>query len=315
MKPDAVQIRPHTGICHLRAERRQALTEFLARTDLSALEVTPTPELVLHWLQIGAVYVEGRRRVSDITLEPGQLVRLHTRPKRFTAAVRAGGPLRERLALDEDELLVLDKPAGLPTHATLDNRVENAKYLLERELQRPLYPTHRLDIPTAGLLIFAKNSDAQKRLNRQFEKRAVEKIYHALASAPVAPGEYTHYINPDAHVPRPISATPQPGWWTCRLRVRAHGPLVADGTSGFWHEVLLLTGKTHQIRAQFAALQAPLLGDRLYGSTVDFGRRDDELGLECFELAFRDRGRDYRVTRSSRLSFPIRKARAANSSV
>jgi 23S rRNA-/tRNA-specific pseudouridylate synthase len=274
------QVRLETGVCHFRVPATQSLRQFLEQADLSELPDRP-PVDVSEWLYTGAVYVDGRRVREDISVPENAIVRLHTRRKRYVTE-----PLRDRIVFQNANFVVLDKPAGMPTHATLDNFVENAKFLLERELGVPLFTTHRLDIPTEGLLVMAKTAPAQKLINRLFAQGWVEKIYFATAGRDVGTGEYTHYIEPTLQAPRPISLSQTDGWWECRL-------IVEEVLSGHRHRVRLLTGKTHQIRAQFAALGAPLNGDAMYGGSTE----TEKLGLECAELAFRFQAEAFRFTR------------------
>lgn len=279
------QIRLETGVCHFRVPAAQDLRTFLENVDLSDLALNFTQDIetqVAEWLYRGAVYVDGRRVRENAPLEQNALIRLHTRPKSYRRL-----PLKERLVFENDDFLVLDKPAGLPTHATLDNYIENAKFLLEQELGCPLWTTHRLDIATEGLLILAKTSPAQKLINRLFALRLVHKIYYATCEQDVALGEYTHYIEPVLKAPRPISLVKQEGWWECRL-------VIEKVESGHRHRVRLLTGKTHQIRAQFAALGSPLLGDELYGGRLE---NIAHLGLVCAELSFRYHGQHFEIVR------------------
>ncbi|NJL25772.1 MAG: RluA family pseudouridine synthase [Calothrix sp. SM1_5_4] len=277
------QIRADTGICHFRIGNPTTLVEFLVALDLPDLELRANHELVAHWLDWGCVYVDGARQRADSPLDPGQIVRLHTRPKRYPAD-------EGRIVFEDDAMIVFDKPAGLPTHPTLDNFIENAKTRLEERLGAALYTTHRLDIPTQGLLLFAKTTEAQTALNRLFARRQIEKIYHALAPTAVAPGPLVHFINPDSRVPREITTEPRAGWWECHLEILDRG---AHARGFFWHKLRLLTGKTHQIRAQFAASGAPLRGDSLYGAKDGAG----SLGLECYQLSFKLRSREYAFTR------------------
>lgn len=269
------QVRLETGVCHFRIEHPTGLHAYLATADLTELELKTSPALARNWLYEGSVYVDGQRAREDVQLNAQQIVRLHTRRKRYPAA--ALGNWRERIVAETADFLVFDKPSGLPTHATLDNYVENAKFVLETELGTTLYTTHRLDIPTCGLLIVAKTAVAQSRINKVFARGQVEKRYHALSHVLLPLGSYTHYIDPSGNVPRPIGDELKPGWWECRLEIEAHG----ECANGYWHRVRLLTGKTHQIRAQLTALGAPLLGDIQYG-----GRAHEFFGLECYELAF-----------------------------
>ena len=272
------QISADTGICHFRIDTATRLTDFLSQLELEELNLSGTPDLARDWISTGGVYVEGRRLTTDADLQPGHLVRLHTRRKRYPAAQLGGW--RERVVFWHEDFLVLDKPSGLPTHPTLDNVEENALRVLQNELSQPLYTTHRLDIPTAGLLILARTPKAQAGINREFALGRVEKIYHALASQPVELGPHTHYINPETRVPRAIGVTAEPGWWECRLEVQGRQPV----PGGYRHQVRLLTGKTHQNRAQIAALGAPLNGDVTYGGPAG------EFGLVCSSLTFSWRG-------------------------
>ena len=122
-----------TGILFQRVTEVETLLDILARLNLTPL------------LDRGAVYVDGRRARADQTLAAGQVLRLHTRPKRYIV------PDADLVVLLETEdLLVIDKPSGLPTHATLDNALENAAHLLAAQRGTEVFVTHRLDIPTRG---------------------------------------------------------------------------------------------------------------------------------------------------------------------
>ena len=270
------------GTHHIRVDNRITIRDFLAQQSFQ-------PQSIDLWLHLGSIYADGKRVRTNITLEPGQVIRLHTRPKMYTWEP---GPLRNRIVFDDPEFLVLDKPAGLPVHATLDNFVDNAKYILEQELGQPLYSTHRLDIPTLGLLIIAKNQDAQSLINKAFSKRRVEKIYHAITAHPVPLGEHVLYIDPESRVPRASSIQANETWWECRLKILNS----IKNEFGICHTIQLLTGKTHQIRAQLAALGAPILGDELYGSAAKYVH--GPLALECYSLSFNFRSRALAVNRS-----------------
>ena len=205
------QVSLETGICHFQAKAGESLKAFLAGLDLSELNLSLSESLAEDWLFHGSVYLDGHRQRCDVTLSAGQILRLHTRRKRYPGAV--GIDWNRRILAKNEDFLVFNKPSGLPTHPTLDNYVENALYLLQEELQEPLFTTHRLDIPTSGLLIFARHKQAQAAINREFAKRRVEKIYRALAPSSVPLGLHTHYIDPNTRVPRTIRTEAQSGWW------------------------------------------------------------------------------------------------------
>jgi 23S rRNA pseudouridine1911/1915/1917 synthase len=271
-----------TGIFHYQTKSKADLSDFILAQGFSS-------EQFDHWLYRGCIYVDGVRTRTKSALSSGQVIRLHTKPKSYHWPP---GALRDRIVFDDPEFLVLDKPAGLPVHATLDNYVDNAKFQLEQELGIPLYNTHRLDVPTQGLLIMAKTPDAQRVLNKTFAKRRVEKIYHAIAGGPVPIGEHILYINPESRVPREHSFTAQPGWWECRLEVQEAAPLTRreqENGPGTFCSIRLITGKTHQIRAQLSALGAPIVGDKTYGSSKNYV--PERLALECYSLSFTFRSR------------------------
>jgi 23S rRNA pseudouridine1911/1915/1917 synthase len=279
------QINTETGICFFKVTEAASMLQFLAGRDFEPL---PTPDIA-SLMEFGALYIDGLRQRRDVPLKPEQVLRVHTRPKRFPHPAS----LLPHLALVENEFLVLDKPAGLPTHPTLDNYLENAKTLLEGELGQPLYTTHRLDVPTQGLLIFAKTPDAQRLINKMFAKGRVQKMYRARNEKRVEPGLYVHYMDGQSRVPKTLSAEAQVGWQECRLQVEQAWP---QGDGSCAHELRLLTGRTHQIRAQMAALGAPVVGDTVYGS----GEKKnvlERIELECFRLAFIFRSGTFQVVR------------------
>lgn len=285
------QINSTTGVCHFRAALDGSLRALLMNADYSPLDLAVTETQLDRWLEFGCVYVEGVRQRTDRPLGPGALVRLHTHPKRF--ACPDAETLRARIAFADDSLLVLDKPSGLPTHPTLDNFIENAKTALERALGITLYTTHRLDVPTQGLLIFAKTPDAQRQINKLLSKGRVHKEYRAVCDRPVWPGLYSHYLDPESRVPKQvydIDHVPGEKWQECRLRVESTSPI----EDGFSHEMQLMTGRTHQIRAQLAHMGAPIRGDVDYG-----GAALDAPGilLECYRLSFQFQSRPYLLER------------------
>lgn len=275
----AKQIRTDTGICHFRVDRPESLSSFLLRVDFDPLDLEVDAAQIEEWLHFGSVYVEGRRVRANCELSPDQIVRVHTRRKNYVSILP---DLTSRILHDHPDFLVLDKPSGLPTHATLDNFVENAAYLLQSQLGIPLFVTHRLDVATAGLLILAKSPKAQAAINKQFAKRQVQKFYLAQTDLPVPRGLHVHFMDPASRVPKVMSAEPQEGWWECRLEV-----LSSEAQHDIYvNRIQLLTGRTHQIRAQLSFRQTPIKGDTVYGSKTQ-ANEDSQIALACEELKFR----------------------------
>lgn len=287
-----IQIKPETGIVHLRvrhaAGTAEDLTTFLLSVDLGPLNIRVDQNLIAEWLHYGSIYLEGKRLRENCVLKPDVILRLHTRRKSYVSSIPT---LKTRIVFDHEDFLVLNKPSGLPTHATLDNRIENASYLLSKELGVPLFVTHRLDVATQGLLILAKSPKAQAAINKQFAKRQVEKIYLARVAVAVPTGLVTHHMDPDSRIPKIMSTEPRDEWWECRMDILSCTRLPDSNYELLIH---LHTGKTHQIRAQLKTLDAPINGDTAYGSTKSAS--EGQIDLECHRLNFRWLQKEIRVS-------------------
>jgi len=179
----------------------------------------------------------------------------------------------------DDHLLVVSKPAGLPS--LVDGYNREAPYLtgILKETYPALWVVHRLDRQTSGVIVFARTAAAHRDLNTQFEQRRAVKTYHALVQG-------------------------LPAWdsRSIRLPLRADGDrrhrTVVDHQRGKPAETDLLvlerfdqvallratphTGRTHQIRAHLAAVGHPIVSDPLYGGAELSGL--PRLGLHAYSL-------------------------------
>ena len=159
-------------------------------------------------------------------------------------------------------LLVVDKPAGLPTLPDGYNpQAPHLKRLLEPEYGR-LWIVHRLDRSTSGVIVLARTVQAHRALNAQFQEHTVEKIYHAIVTGapdweetaidlPLrADGDRRHRTVVDAQGGKPA---------VTHLRV-------LERFAGYsLVEAVPHTGRAHQVRAHLLAAGFPLVGDALYG--------------------------------------------------
>jgi RluA family pseudouridine synthase len=180
------------------------------------------------------------------------------------------------ILLDDGPLLAVNKPAGLLTQAplgidSLEFRVK--QFYRHREGKAGniyLGVPHRLDRPVSGVIVFARHVRAARRISEQFERRQVEKTYWALVTGEVEPaaGTWTDQLRKIQNEPRTIvvdAADPEGRSAILHYRVLDRR---AEST---WLEIRLETGRTHQIRVQTSTRGHAVLGDRLYGSAVDFG--------------------------------------------
>lgn len=190
-------------------------------------------------------------------------------------------PAPEALALvhADDDLLVVNKPAGLLS-VPGRGRHKSASvlsYLADRH--GPVFDIHRLDLDTSGLMIVARTPPAQSSLARQFADRAVTKTYQALVKGQMesSSGEIDFPIGRDWNE-RPLRRIDHEAgkpsktlWW-----------LERQGAKSAEVKLQPITGRTHQLRLHLAAIGHPILGDRLYDSEHCSGR----LCLHASQLDF-----------------------------
>jgi len=190
-----------------------------------------------------------------------------------------------RLVHEDDDLIVIDKPAGLLTIATERERQRTAyrmlrEYVAAQPGRRRLFIVHRLDRETSGVLVFAKSEPVKRALQAQFEARTVERVYVAVVEGRVAAAEGTlrARVSEDPRSLR-VRAGQRGREAVTRYRVlerRAHATVL---------EISLETGRRGQIRAQLAGLGHPIVGDAEFGSRRDPIRR---VCLHAVRLGFLD---------------------------
>ncbi len=177
---------------------------------------------------------------------------------------------------EDNHLLAVVKPAGLPTMGTPEGRptlLTLAKEYVKRRYQKPgnvyLGVVSRLDAPVTGVVLLARTSKAAARLTEQFRSRGVEKTYWAIAEGIVEPadGRLVDWLAEDErHRRMHIVGPTMPGAKEARLAYRRLSIVVGN----CWLEVELETGRKHQIRLQLAHHGHPVVGDRKYGGRVPF---------------------------------------------
>jgi 23S rRNA pseudouridine1911/1915/1917 synthase len=145
------------------------------------------------------------------------------------------------LLASTSEWLAVNKPAGVPTQPARDRATLSLEEMLRLEY-RQLYLVHRLDTPTSGVIVFARTAPAAASLSRLFASGAIRKVYLARVEPPIVE---------ELFVETPIDGKP------ARTIVRPlEGNLV---------EVVIETGRTHQIRIHLSSIGHPVVGDRRYG--------------------------------------------------
>jgi 23S rRNA pseudouridine1911/1915/1917 synthase len=178
---------------------------------------------------------------------------------------------------EDNHLLVLNKPAGLPTMGTpagLPTLLTLAKEDVKRRYQKPgnvyLGVMSRLDAPVTGVVLLARTSKAASRLTSQFHDRTVEKSYWAVVEGVLESpaGSFVDWLgHDDRHRRMHIVGPTLPGAREARLSYRRLG---YTGGAATWLEIALETGRKHQIRLQLSHHGYPIIGDRKYGSREPF---------------------------------------------
>lgn len=235
----------------------QALSELFPEYSRSRLK---------KWVDEGHVQVNGRVLRPKDKLAGGESLTVEVLPERDER--HAPEPIPLRIVYEDDQILVIDKPAGLVVHPAAGNwagTLLNA--LLHHVPELVNLPragiVHRLDKDTTGLMVVAKTLAAHTSLVEQLQERTMGREYEAVVQGEMIGG---------GKVEEPIGRHPKNRQ---KMAVVPNGKpavthyRVLERFSGFTHVRLKLeTGRTHQIRVHMSHIHFPLVGDPLYGGRM-----------------------------------------------
>ncbi|MBR5390249.1 MAG: RluA family pseudouridine synthase, partial [Clostridia bacterium] len=229
------------------------------------------------------VKLSGKRVEKDYRLQEGDVLQLYINDEFFLppdpdAAWRKASTTLD-VVYEDEHVLVVNKPVGLVVHEdeqgssdTLINRIK--AYLYEKgeweaENERSFVPAlcNRIDRNTGGLVIAAKTAEALRVLNQKIKDREITKYYLCLVHGAPRPaaGTLKHYLCRDTDKKQVFVRREKTGdSLTAVLRYRT----VEKRGSISLVECELVTGRTHQIRAQMQAAGCPLVGDAKYGTAA-----------------------------------------------
>ena len=234
----------------------------------------------------GQVTVNGNPEKASYKLSAGDRVLVKIPP--LTPSHLAPENIPMPILYEDDDILVVDKPAGLIVHPapghtghTLVNAVLSHLGTLSDDVQRPGI-VHRLDKDTSGVMVIARNPVAHENLAAQFKQHTVKKVYLALVIGQVTPEEgiIEAPIGRDSGDRKKMAIS---GESRGRKALTRYKVIRYPGNNTLL-EVMPQTGRTHQIRVHLAAIGYPVVGDATYGIKSPFLSRQF---LHAHKLGFR----------------------------
>ncbi|MBI2474946.1 RluA family pseudouridine synthase [Candidatus Uhrbacteria bacterium] len=222
-------------------------------------------------IKSGSVLVDGKTCKSNKHLEIGEIIEVPELEKSLPLIKKEKTPILH-IVYEDDDLMVINKPAGLLVHPSKGhtNEVSLIDSILERdqsiaevgdEPERPGI-VHRLDKDVSGLMVIAKTQSAFESLKTQFQNRFVKKEYLALV--------YGALTKDHDVIKFKIARSHARGRMVARPETQEGKDAITeyDVLKRFkkhtYARVTIHTGRTHQIRVHFRAIDHPLVGDRLY---------------------------------------------------
>lgn len=262
------------------------------------------PEALLQkYIRLKRIKLNGKGAKRDTRLGEGDVLQLYIndeffqKPREENAYLKVGTP-RLSIVYEDENILLADKKPGVLCHSAgvwdYNTLIANIQaYLAQKGEWRPREENafapalcNRIDRNTGGIVIAAKNAEALRILNEKIRDREIEKYYLCAVQGRPKPssGRLENYLFKDASRNQVyIKQKSEPG---ARSAVTEYSTLCSSGALSLV-ECRLLTGRTHQIRAQMAYAGWPLLGDGKYGSER-FNKGYDEKGqaLYSYRLVF-----------------------------
>jgi 23S rRNA pseudouridine1911/1915/1917 synthase len=213
----------------------------------------PTRKGIKKAIKKGAVLVNGMIGNTGDWLVGEEVIELYDLLEKQPKVFEFDLPI----VFEDEDLAVINKPGGIPVSGNYFKTIQNA---LPHNLQpskakdalKIPRPVHRLDAPTCGLLLIAKSKTAHLELSKQFAEKTIQKRYQAIA---------TGQLPEKGEINLPIDDKPS----VTRFEVIRVVPSLKNEFLTFVN-LYPITGRTHQLRKHLAALNHPILGDKLYGT-------------------------------------------------
>ena len=172
-----------------------------------------------------------------------------------------------KIIYQDSDLIAINKPAGIISVGEKNS----AEHLIQQQLKVKIFPLHRLDKDTSGVLIFAKNKEAETLITQMFKTRSLDKTYLALCH-----GKFPTKL---IEINQPIDGK------TARTFIK----IISKNSKSSYLKINIETGRTHQIRKHLNFVKFPLIGDKSYQLKSDLNEIDliaDRQMLHAFSLSF-----------------------------
>lgn len=228
-------------------------------------------------ISAGSVTLDNQTVLKSHRVSADQMLEVTLAEKRDALAVVATDVDDLRIVYEDTDLVVIDKPAGVAAHPSVGWTgptvvgallAKGVRIATSGAAERQGI-VQRLDVGTSGLMMVAKTEVAYSRLKQAFRDRAVHKVYHAVIQGHPDPFEGT--------IDAPIGRHPKAEFKFAVMNEGkpsvTHYKLLEAFASASLIEVILETGRTHQIRVHFSAFKHPLLGDTMYGADPTLASR------------------------------------------
>ncbi len=277
----------------------QRLDRWLSKT----LPVLPAP-LAQKYIRIKRVKLNGKGAKRDTRLQKGDLLQLYINDEFFETPTPENAFLsvfkpQLNIVYEDENLMLLDKRPGMVVHPDENERVNTLithiqAYLYQKKEWSPYWENsfapalcNRIDRNTGGIVIAAKNAETLRIMNQKIKDREVEKSYLCivLGTPKPAEGKLENFLVKDEGKKQVfVHNKPVEGGRTAITLYRT----LAKKNGLSLVECRLITGRTHQIRAQMAAAGHPLLGDGKYGRERENKRLGKTNGqaLYSYKLSF-----------------------------
>lgn len=248
-------------------------------TDLLTCLKTIAPDSSMStlrsWIEKGRVSIDGKpaTRAKAVVLA-GQEIKVGPRVHFIRGGIK--------ILFEDEWFVVIEKPEGLLSVATDTTAAPNAHEILKRHYSgKRIFPVHRLDRETSGVMLFAFTEKSRDYFKDQFEQRKIDKTYYAVVEGILRPesGTWKSYLREDETLH--VRSTP---WENEGKLAITHYQVVVQGRHTALVRFSLETGRKNQIRVHCQDAGHPILGDKKYGAKSNPMKR---MALHSQTLSFK----------------------------